>query len=221
MDASPDAPWTPLALLLSGMRLGVLIIFKSSSRVPFRAIIVLRREGHLTGSRRTRKARHNPLRSIGSSMSPVSRRTRPEDISSLFVGSREDTTPRPSTRPTPAPPQVPASTSKRRFRLPLTPNTRTSGLTPPQAEDIDFETRLASYSDDERYSLNRTHGSCQRKSAVAPRMMRGWTFRWPVTHTFLLHFLRLLQPLLCYPSLSCTYSLSNPFTGAHVLFLIK
>ena len=92
---------------------------------------------------------------FGSSTSPVSRRTRPEDISSpLFVGSREDTTPRPSTPlPPPAPP-APASTSKRRFRLPLTPNTRTSGLTPSQAEDIDFETRLASYSDDELNSVN-------------------------------------------------------------------
>jgi hypothetical protein len=38
--------------------------------------------------------------------------------------------------------------------LPLTPNTRTSGLTPSQAEDIEFETRLASYSDDELNSLN-------------------------------------------------------------------
>jgi hypothetical protein len=92
---------------------------------------------------------------FGSSTSPVSRRTRPEDISSpLFVGSREDTTPRPSTPAPPPVPQVPASTSKRRFRLPLTPNTRTSGLTPSQAEDIDFETRLASYSDDELNSLN-------------------------------------------------------------------
>jgi hypothetical protein len=89
---------------------------------------------------------------FGSSPSPVSRRTRAEVISSpLFVGSREDTTPRPST---PVVPPAPASTSKRRFRLPLTPNTRTSGLTPSQAEDIDFETRLASYSDDELNSVN-------------------------------------------------------------------
>ena len=86
------------------------------------------------------------------SPSPLSRRARPEAISSpLFVGSREDTTPRPST---PVVPPAPATTSKRRFRLPLTPNTRTSGLTPSQAEDIDFETRLASYSDDELNSVN-------------------------------------------------------------------
>ena len=89
---------------------------------------------------------------FGSAMSPVSRRARPEDISSpLFVGLREDTTPRPST---PAAPPAPAPTSKRRFRLPLTPSGRTSGLTPSQAEDIDFETRLASYSDDELNSIN-------------------------------------------------------------------
>lgn len=86
------------------------------------------------------------------------RRTRAEDISSpLFVGSREDTTPRAST-PVVPPTPPPATTSKRRFRLPtglpLTPNSRTSGLTPSQAEDIDFETRLASYSDDELNSIN-------------------------------------------------------------------
>ena len=84
------------------------------------------------------------------------RRTRTEDVSApLFVPSREETTPRAST---PVAPPVPASTSKRRFRLPtglpLTPNARTSGLTPSQAEDIDFETRLASYSDDELNNSN-------------------------------------------------------------------
>jgi hypothetical protein len=87
------------------------------------------------------------------------RRTRAEDISSpLFVGSREDTTPRAST-PVVPPTPAPATTTKRRFRLPtglpLSPNApRTSGLTPSQAEDIDFETRLASYSDDELNSIN-------------------------------------------------------------------
>ena len=53
--------------------------------------------------------------------------------------------------------QVPNNTAtKRRFRLPspLTPNSRTSGLTPSVAEDIDFETRLASYSDDELNSID-------------------------------------------------------------------
>jgi hypothetical protein len=38
--------------------------------------------------------------------------------------------------------------------LPITQNSRTSGLTPSQAEDIDFETRLASYGNDERNNLN-------------------------------------------------------------------
>jgi hypothetical protein len=98
---------------------------------------------------------------FGSSLSPGSRRTRAEDISSpLFVGSREDTTPRASTPVVPVVSPAPASTTKRRFRLPtglpLTPNARTSGLTPSQAEDIDFETRLASYSDDELNSINTT-----------------------------------------------------------------
>lgn len=85
----------------------------------------------------------------------LTRRTRAEDISSpLFVAPRENTTPRPTTPVVPPPvPPAPATTSKRRFRLPLTPN-RTSGLTPSQAEDIDFETRLASYSDDELNSIN-------------------------------------------------------------------
>ena len=90
--------------------------------------------------------------------SALNRRTRAEDISSpLFLASREDTTPRASTPAVPPVPQ-PQPTSKRRFRLPtglpLTPNSRTSGLIPSQAEDIDFETRLASYSDDELNSIN-------------------------------------------------------------------
>ena len=91
----------------------------------------------------------------------VNRRTRAEDISSpLFVGSREDTstTPRASTPVVPPARPAPTTTNKRRFRLPtglpLSPNARTSGLTPSQAEDIDFETRLASYSDDELNSIN-------------------------------------------------------------------
>lgn len=48
---------------------------------------------------------------------------------------------------------------KRRFRLPsmLTANSRTSGLTPSVAEDIDFETQLASYSDDDLNNLNITN----------------------------------------------------------------
>ncbi|KAH8988261.1 hypothetical protein EDB86DRAFT_3065602 [Lactarius hatsudake] len=85
-------------------------------------------------------------------LTPVANRTRPEDISSpLFVAHREAAPLRPSTPTTPA-----GSATKRRFRLPstLTPNSRTSGLTPSVAEDIEFETRLASYSDDELNSIN-------------------------------------------------------------------
>jgi hypothetical protein len=84
--------------------------------------------------------------------SVASRTPRPEDISSpLFAAVREGATLRPSTPTTPS-----GGPPKRRFRLPstLTPNSRTSGLTPSVAEDIDFETRLASYSDDELNSLN-------------------------------------------------------------------
>ncbi|KAN0128116.1 hypothetical protein V8E53_014097 [Lactarius tabidus] len=89
-----------------------------------------------------------------SMLTPVASRTpRQEDISSpLFAGVREGRPSTPTTTPiTPA--------TKRRFRLPstLTPNSRTSGLTPSVAEDIDFETRLASYSDDELNSLNTTN----------------------------------------------------------------
>jgi hypothetical protein len=88
------------------------------------------------------------------SLAPVTNRSlRPEDISSpLFVAHREGATLRPGTPTTP----IGATTTRRRFRLPspLTPNSRTSGLTPSVAEDIDFETRLASYSDDELNSLN-------------------------------------------------------------------
>ena len=85
--------------------------------------------------------------------SVASRTPRPEDISSpLFVAAREGASFRPSTPTTPSG----TATTKRRFRLPstLTPNSRTSGLTPSVAEDIDFETRLASYSDDELNSMN-------------------------------------------------------------------
>ena len=93
-----------------------------------------------------------------SMLTPVASRTpRQEDISSpLFAAVRGEhggATLRPST-PTTGAGGTPAT--KRRFRLPstLTPNSRTSGLTPSVAEDIDFETRLASYSDDELNSLN-------------------------------------------------------------------
>ncbi len=97
-------------------------------------------------------------------LTPVTNRTpRPEHISSpLFVAHREGATLRPGT------PTTPAGATKRRFRLPstLTPNSRTSGLTPSVAEDIDFETRLASYSDDELNSLNtsmRKQGKHERR----------------------------------------------------------
>jgi hypothetical protein len=86
---------------------------------------------------------------FGSSLSPASKRTRPDP---LFSGLREESTVRPST------PLVQAGTPKRRSSLltglPLTPNARISGLTPLEAEHIDFEARLVSYSDDELNSLN-------------------------------------------------------------------
>ncbi|KAH9979484.1 hypothetical protein BGW80DRAFT_1435011 [Lactifluus volemus] len=75
----------------------------------------------------------------------------------LFGASRDSTTVRPST-----PAGLPI-TPKRRFRLPtglpLAPNSRTSGLIPSEAEDVEFETRLASYSDDE---LNSIHSSSRK-----------------------------------------------------------
>ncbi|KAI0249408.1 hypothetical protein BJV78DRAFT_1228260 [Lactifluus subvellereus] len=91
------------------------------------------------------------------SQTPIPWRSpRSEDISSpLFVTPRESTVLRPVTPTTPATPPV---VTKRRFRLPtglpLTPNFRTSGLTPSEAEDVDFETRLTSYSDDELQSIH-------------------------------------------------------------------
>ena len=94
-----------------------------------------------------------------SMLTPVASRTpRQEDISSpLFAAVRGEhgATLRPST-PTTGGGGGGTPATKRRFRLPstLTPNSRTSGLTPSVAEDIDFQTRLASYSDDELNSLN-------------------------------------------------------------------
>ena len=92
----------------------------------------------------------------GPSQTLVSKCTRPEDISSpMFVAPQEGSTPQPRA----STPLAPAGgTTKRCFHLPtglpLTPNARMSGLTPSQAEDIEFETCLASYSDDELNSLN-------------------------------------------------------------------
>jgi len=98
----------------------------------------------------------------GSSQGPSSGHTRPEISSPLFLAPREETTPRPSTpvvqTGTQASVQPTGSGNKRRFRLPTglprSPHPRTSGLTPSQAEDVEFETRLASYSDDELNSIN-------------------------------------------------------------------
>ncbi len=98
----------------------------------------------------------------GPSQSPPSRRTRPDISSPLFVAPREETTPRPSTpviqTGTQLAVQGTGNTNKRRFRLPTgiphSPHPRTSGLTPSQAEDVEFETRLASYSNDELNSIN-------------------------------------------------------------------
>jgi len=75
---------------------------------------------------------------------------------------REETTPRSSTPviQTGIQPAVQGTgnTNKRCFRLPTglprSPHLRTSGLTPLQAEDVEFETRLTSYSDDELNSIN-------------------------------------------------------------------
>jgi len=97
-----------------------------------------------------------------SSQGPSSGRTRPDISSSLFVAPREETTPRPFTpviqTGTQAGIQSTGSGNKRRFRLPTSlphsPHPRTSGLTPSQAEDIEFEMHLASYSDDESNSIN-------------------------------------------------------------------
>ena len=88
--------------------------------------------------------------------------TRPDISSPLFVTPREEITPRPATSViqtgTQASIQGTGSGNKRRFRfptgLPRSPHPRTSGLTPSQAEDVEFETRLASYYDDELNSIN-------------------------------------------------------------------
>jgi len=98
----------------------------------------------------------------GSSQSPSSGHARPDISPPLFIAPREETTPRPSTpviqTDTQAGIQGTATGNKRRFRLPTGlprgPHPRTSGLTPSQAEDVEFETRLASYSDDELNSIN-------------------------------------------------------------------
>jgi len=88
--------------------------------------------------------------------------TRPDLSSPLFVAPREETIFRPSTpviqTGTQASTQGTGSGKKRRFRLPTglprSPHPRTSGLTRSQAEDVEFEMRLASYSDDKLNSIN-------------------------------------------------------------------
>jgi len=105
---------------------------------------------------------HPGSRPPGSSQGPSLDNTRPEISSPLFVAPREETTPRPSTpviqTVTQAGIQGTRNANKRRFRLPTglprSPHPRTSGLTPSQAEDVEFEARLASYSDDELNSTN-------------------------------------------------------------------
>ena len=80
----------------------------------------------------------------------------------MFAAPREETTPRPSTpviqTGTQLAVQGTGNTNKRHFRLPTgiprSPHPRTSGLTPSQAEDVEFEMRLASYSNDELNSIN-------------------------------------------------------------------
>jgi hypothetical protein len=90
---------------------------------------------------------------VGSLLIPEIKRTQPEISAPLFVTPQEETTPRLSTPHV----QQPVA-SKSRFCLPtgllLTPNMQTSGLIPSKAENIEFKTRLASYSDDELNSLN-------------------------------------------------------------------
>ena len=93
---------------------------------------------------------------------PSQGHTRPEISSPLFVAPREETTPRPSTpviqTGTQASVQPTRSGNKRRFRLPTglprSPHPRMFGLAPSQTEDVEFETRLASYSDDELDGIN-------------------------------------------------------------------
>jgi len=98
----------------------------------------------------------------GTSQSSLSRRTRPDIPFPLFLAPREETTPCPSTpviqTSTRTGIQGTGNTNKRHFRLPTglprSPHPCTSSLTPAQAEDVEYKTRLASYSDDELNSIN-------------------------------------------------------------------
>ncbi|THH15455.1 hypothetical protein EW146_g5031 [Bondarzewia mesenterica] len=76
----------------------------------------------------------------------------------LFLGSRSDT-PTQARIPSPFPPM---GGRPPRFRLPrnlTSPNSRKSVIHPSEYENVDFETRLASYSDDELNSGSPTPGS--------------------------------------------------------------
>jgi len=98
----------------------------------------------------------------GSSQGPSSGHTRPDISVPLFVAPREDNTPRPSTpviqTSIQAGIQGTGNGNNRHFRLPTglprSPHPRTSGLTPSQAEDVEFEMHLTSYGDNELNSMN-------------------------------------------------------------------
>jgi len=106
---------------------------------------------------------HSGSGPLASSQGRSSGHTRPDISAPLFVAPREETTPRSSTpviqTGTQSGIQGAGSGNKRRFRLPTSlspsPHPRT-GLTPSQAEDVKFETRLTSYSlsDDALNSIN-------------------------------------------------------------------
>jgi len=105
---------------------------------------------------------HPESRLSGPLQSPPLRRTRPDISSPLFMTPQEETTPRPSTPVIQTGIQLAVqgtgNTNKRCFQLPTgiphSPHPCTSGLTPSQVEDIEFETHLASYSNDELNSIN-------------------------------------------------------------------
>jgi len=105
---------------------------------------------------------HPESRLSGLLQSPPLRRTQPDISSPLFMTLWEETTPCPSTLVIQTGIQLTVqgtgNTNKRHFRLPTgilhSPHLYTSGLTPSQAEDIKFETCLASYSNDKLNSIN-------------------------------------------------------------------
>jgi hypothetical protein len=126
----------------------------NSQKEEFKGLLQLRGNNSLT--KRSlgrdgpvkREVTHSEGAHFGSSLSPTSKHTQPD---LLFAGPQESTV-RPFT------PLVQAGTPKWWFHLltglPLTPDSRASGLAPLEAENIDFEMRLVSYSDNELNSLN-------------------------------------------------------------------